>query len=106
LRGEPFLWSNGHQINGDSMRIRLSNGHAEALHVVGKAFLASQADSSHFNQVTGASITGSFRNDQLVKAVVDGNSRTVYFVREKKDSTEQTTGMNRVDCSGIIVHLD
>lgn len=106
LHGEPFLWSREDQISGDSMSIKLRDGHAETLHVLGSAFLASQVDTTHFNQVTGLMMTAFFHQDQIVKVVAEGNSRTVYFAKETKDSVEQVTGVNRADCSIITVGLD
>ncbi len=106
LRGSPFLWSNTDQINGDTVRIKMCNGHAERLYAEGDAFLISQADSIHFDQVTGTIMTGYFRDDHLARLVAEGNSRTAYFAREKRDGVERTTGLNRADCSRIEVGLD
>lgn len=106
LQGGPFLWSGEDQISGDTVRIKLRDGHAETLHVDGAAFMISEVDSAHYNQVTGLAMTGRFRNNELYSLVAEGNSRTIYFVKEAKDSVEQVTGMNRADCSIITVGLD
>lgn len=106
LLGGPYIWSKADQISGDTVRIQLSNGHARTLHVDGAAFMASMADSLHFNQVVSTTMVGHFRNDELVRLVAEGNCRTVYFARDQKDGTERTTGMNRADCSRIAVSLD
>lgn len=106
LRGTPFIWSKNDQISGDTVRIKLRDGHAETLLVEGDAFMVSQVDSIHFNQVTGLAMTGTFKNDELHKLVAEGNSRTIYFAQEEKDGNEKVTGMNRADCSRITVVLD
>lgn len=106
LRGAPFLWSGEDQISGDTISIRLRDGKAETLHVDGAAFMISEVDSAHYNQVTGLTMTGHFRNDELFKLVAESNSRTLYFTREARDSVEVVTGMNRADCSIIVVGLD
>lgn len=106
LNGHPFLWSMQDQMSGDTMRIQLAHGRAQTLYVLGNAFLISKADSSRFNQVSGSTMTGRFSGDELKQLFAEGNARTVYFTREKKDSVERTTGLNRVDCSGIAVGLD
>ena len=106
LRGQPFIWSNTNQISGDTVRIKLRDGHAETLLVEGAAFMASQVDTIHFDQVTGLTMIGKFHKDELTQLIVEGNSRTIYFARETKDSVEQVTGMNRADCSRITVGLD
>ncbi|MBS1546709.1 MAG: hypothetical protein JST38_19610 [Bacteroidetes bacterium] len=106
LRGQPFIWSKGNQLSGDTVFIRMHNGHAQKLTVDGAALMVEQADSSHFNQVAGTTLTGYFHGDQIRQIVAEGNSRTIYFAREKKDSTERITGVNRADCSRITVGLD
>jgi hypothetical protein len=106
LRGNPFLWSTADQISGDTIRIKLRDGHAHRLFVDGNAFLAGQADTAHFDQVTGTTMTGFFHDGRLSRLIAEGNSRTAYFAREKKDGEERITGLNRADCSRIIVGLD
>lgn len=106
LRGDPFLWSRNDQLSGDTLRIKLRDGKADALFVDGNAFLVSQVDSSHFNQITGTTMEGRFNKGELHRLVAEGNCRTVYFTTEKKDTVEQVTGVNRADCSMITVVLD
>lgn len=106
LRGIPFIWSKGSQLSGDRVFIQLRNGHADKLTVDGAALMIEQVDSTRFNQVAGTTLTGLFRNDEIRKLVAEGNSRTIYFAREKRDSTERITGVNRADCSRITVGLD
>lgn len=114
LRGTPFLWSGTDQISGRSMAIALRNGKAHRLDVEQQAILANAVDSAftdtaraYFDQVTGTRITGYFAGDELVRVVAEGNSRTVYFAQEEnKEGAKETTGMNRVDCSRIVVGLD
>jgi hypothetical protein len=101
----PVLWSGADQISGDHIRIALSNGQAHELHVLGNAFMLSQVDSVHLDQVTGTIMTGSFRDNELYRIVAEGNSRTVYFVREEKEGKEEIIGVNRADCSKIAVGI-
>jgi lipopolysaccharide export system protein LptA len=101
LRSSPVLWSGDDQITGREIRIALRDGRAHRLFVDHDAFLASQADSLHFDQVTGTSMTGSFTGGELRELIAEGNCRTVYFPLDEADST--IIGMNRVDCSRIRV---
>lgn len=102
----PALWSGTDQITGDRIRIALQNGQAHRLEVDQNAFLISQVDSIHLDQVTGTTMVGHFANNELRSLVAEGNSRTVYFAREQQDSLVQVTGVNRVDCSIIAVGMD
>jgi lipopolysaccharide export system protein LptA len=106
LRGRPYIWSKSNQLSGDTVFIQLSHGHAEKLTVDGAALMIEQVDSIHFNQVAGTTLTGFFKNDEINRLIAEGNSRTIYFTKEKQDSTERITGVNRADCSRITVGLD
>ena len=103
LYGSPFLWSRSDQINGKRMRIAMRDGRIHRLYVDQDAFMISQVDSIHFDQVTGTQMTGYFTNDELDRLIAEGNSRTVYFVRETTDGEERIIGVNRADCSKIEV---
>ncbi|MEZ4740212.1 MAG: OstA-like protein [Flavobacteriales bacterium] len=102
----PILWSGTDQITGAHIRIALRNSKADKLYVDADAFLVSQVDSIHFDQVTGTTMTGQFGDDGLESLLVEGNSRTVYFVEEEKDGVKSIMGVNRADCSRIRVQLE
>lgn len=101
----PALWSGSDQITGDHIRIAMQDGKAHRLFVEENAFLVSQADSAHYDQVTGTNMTGFFVNNELDRILTEGNARTVYFAREEKDGVESIIGVNRADCSRIAVKL-
>lgn len=101
----PALWNGTDQITGELIRIALRNGQAHRLYVDRNAFLISQADSIHLDQVTGTEMIGHFDENELRKLDVTGNARTVYFAREEKDGAERIIGVNRADCSRIQVTM-
>jgi len=101
----PVLWNAADQITGDHIQIQLRDGKAHRLFVQRNAFLMSQADSIHFDQVTGTTMTGYFVDNALRRLIAEGNSRTVYFAREMKEGREEIIGVNRADCSRIEVTL-
>lgn len=101
----PVLWNGPDQITGDTIRIALRDGQAHRLHVLGSAFMLSRADSTRFDQVTGTTMTGFFVDNDLDHLDVEGNARTVYHTREKKEELEEVFGVNRADCSRIQVRL-
>ena len=102
----PVLWSGTDQITGAHIRIKLKDGNADTLFVDQDAFLVSQVDSVHYDQVTGTTMTGKFGEDGLRNLLVEGNSRTVYFATETKNGAESIMGVNRADCSRINVRLN
>lgn len=106
LLGDPFLWHEQDQISGDTIRIRLKDGKVNELLVNGNAFMAAQVDSIHFDQVASLVMNGHFQEGVLKRMVAEGNGRTLYHATEKQDGIETVTGVNRADCSVIVVDLD
>jgi len=106
MHHRPVLWNGADQITGDTIRIALKDGKAHRLHVRGNGFLLSRADSNRYDQVTGTIMTGYFVENALDRLDVEGNARTVYFTREKKDGADEVFGVNRADCSRIRVRLN
>jgi lipopolysaccharide export system protein LptA len=102
----PVLWTGTDQISGDHIKILMRDQKPHRLFVEQNAFLLSQVDSSHFDQVTGTTMTGYFHDSALRRIIAEGNSRTVYFIREERDGVEEITGVNRADCSRIDVLLE
>ncbi len=102
---KPVLWSRTDQITGDHIRITLKDGGIHRLHVLGNAFLMSEVDSVHFDQVTGTTMTGIFNDNALRRMIAEGNSRTVYFALEENEGVKEVMAVNRADCSRIEVHM-
>jgi lipopolysaccharide export system protein LptA len=102
----PVLWSGDDQITGRHLRIQLREGAIHRLYAEQDCFLMSQVDSSHFDQVTGIGMTGFFINNALVRLLVEGNARTIYFAQEGRTEQERRiTAVNRADCSRIAVGM-
>ena len=101
----PVIWSRDDQITGRRIRIQLKDGKAHRLFVDEEAFLVSQVDSVHFDQVTGTTMTGFFKENELHHLIAAGTCRTVYFAREESEDGTKLMGMNRVDCSRISVQV-
>lgn len=105
MHHRPVLWSRSDQISGEHIRINLREGRPDTLFVDRNAFLLSEVDSAHLDQVTGLRMVGLFDGDGLRRLFVEGNTRTVYHVKEKKEEVEVLVGVNRADCSRMLVSL-
>ncbi|MBL0052121.1 MAG: hypothetical protein IPP29_11745 [Bacteroidetes bacterium] len=46
---------------------------------------------------------GYFENNELHKINVEGNGQTIYYGR---NNAKQLIGVNRADCSDLVIHLD
>ena len=88
MHGSPCLWSAKDQITGRIITITLHDGKADSFHVLKDALLASNVDSTHFDQVTGTTMVGHFAGDEIKRITAEGNTRTVYFVQENWYNTQ------------------
>jgi lipopolysaccharide export system protein LptA len=103
---KPILWSDENQITGELITLYLKKGGLDRMYIEKDAFIASQADSLHFNQIKGREMTGFFREGQLRKVDVNGNGESVYFIKEESADGDKDIGMNKVICSDIIIYID
>lgn len=106
LHGTPVLWSGTDQLTGDSMQLAISGGRPRSVTVTGNGFVASPADSTHWNQVAGTVVNGVFQGDVLTQVTADGNARTAYFAREGGAKEGPLTNVNRADCARLVLGLD
>lgn len=95
---QPMIWTQGSQLNADTVYLQLKNKKLDKMLLVNKGFIVNtEGDSTVFNQVKGKLMTGYFKDSQLDQLYVDGNAESIYFAKE--DSTY--TGMNRSVSSRI-----
>jgi lipopolysaccharide export system protein LptA len=102
---KPILWSGQNQITGDSISIKSKAEGIDKLYIVNSAFIASEADTGQYNQIKGKNMTGIFVNNKLQKIYVNGNGQTVYFAKEEKEGNSADVGLNKADCSNIVVDI-
>lgn len=103
LYTNPILFNNENQLIADSIAIKTSKEGIQELYMNHNAFIISQVDTIHFNQIKGKMMRGYFNNKNELSLVdVVGNGQSIYFLEE--DST--ITGMNKIICSDIQIRLD
>ncbi|MCS7073886.1 MAG: hypothetical protein NZ108_05415, partial [Bacteroidia bacterium] len=91
LYKDPILWTDKNQVTGDTLVVWIRNKKADSMNVLQNAFIISQEDSVNFNQLKGKKIIGKFRDNQLEKVTVLGNSESIYFAKDGN----KLIGMNR-----------
>jgi lipopolysaccharide export system protein LptA len=99
----PVLWSEQNQLTADSMNIQLANSKISELRLFNSAFICSQEDSARFNQIRGKNMRGYFQDNRLNSIKVEGNGQSIYYTRNSK---KQLTGVNRADCSDMLIFID
>jgi lipopolysaccharide assembly outer membrane protein LptD (OstA) len=97
----PVLWNGESQLTANDIYMTLRNGNLDSIFMIKNAFILSKVDSIKYDQVRGKDMKGKFVNSELRSLYVLGNGQTVYTVME--DDKQQ--GVNRADCSDIIVRL-
>lgn len=102
----PLLWSEANQISGDSISIQLKNKKIDRMLVSGKAFLASEIRKKTYNQIAGMKMINHFRDGKLRKVYVEGNARSVYYIRDNETDSAMYTGINKVACRNMLITLD
>jgi lipopolysaccharide export system protein LptA len=102
MHREPVVWSKENQLTANFITIEIKNKVIHKLNLFVNAFIISKEDSLKFNQIKGKKMEGYFQKSQIYKVYVEGNGQTIYYAKEK-DSTY--TGVNRADCSNILLLL-
>ncbi|HEX5001014.1 MAG TPA: OstA-like protein [Bacteroidia bacterium] len=103
LNGNPVLWSDSNQLTATFISIQIANKEVSRLYLNDDAFIVSREDSIRYNQIKGRKMTGFFEENQLSVIHVEGNGQSVYYTRNNK---KQLSGVNRADCSDMVIGLD
>lgn len=101
LFSDPILWNEQNQLTADEIKIHIKNNKANRIYMDQSAFIISQEDSIHFNQIFGKKMVGFINNNSLYKINVEGNATTIYFPKEEED----LIGANKTESSNLNIIL-
>lgn len=110
--GDAHFWSHNSELTADTIRAFIKNDTlVEKAHLYTPAFAANELDSgAYYNQLAGKEIWAYFQKNELVKADLIGNAKTLYYPEdEQKTDTAilvKRMGLNRLFSSTITVYLD
>ncbi|MDZ7743280.1 MAG: OstA-like protein [Bacteroidota bacterium] len=99
----PMIWSDDNQITSDSIKLALSNNQIDSIVFYNSSFIISIDDSGSFNQIKGKNMVGYFKNNEMYKLRIIGNSETIFFVRD--DQTQELMGINKLVASDMLVFI-
>jgi len=86
--GSPMIWSQGSQINADTIFMQITNGKMDNALLKDNAFMVNAVlDTLKFNQLKGRKITAFFANNNIEKIFVDGNAENLVFTTNDKSNT-------------------
>lgn len=103
LYHDPVLWSSKNQLTSDSIKLTILNSQIDSMILYNSAFIISQDDTGKFNQVKGRDMVGFFKNNELYKIKVFGNSETIYYAREDDHSL---IGITQVYSSDMLIFVE
>ena len=101
---DPVLWAKKNQLSGDTIEIEIYGGEIKQLNLYNHSFIISQVDSSiYYNQIKGRDMKAIFKDNDLNRIYVNGNGQTLYFAKDSENEKGKIIGMNKADCSNLLV---
>jgi len=111
LFNDPIVWSENAELKGTKMSVYLNDSLIEKIEIWENATAVMEIDSGMFyNQIAGKNIIAFFKDNELTRADVNGNARTIFYPEEEEKSDSSITikrlGMNRLFASDLRIYLD
>lgn len=102
---DPILWAQGNEMKSEFIEVLPYKKEAYRAYLRRKAFVIAQEDSAMFNQIKGREIIAFIHNKNLYKVDVSGNAQSIYYFRDGEGIDAPILGMNKVECSSIVMHF-
>lgn len=103
--GSPMIWSDGSQINADTIFMQIKNNKMDNALLKDNAFMVNAVlDTVKFNQLKGRKMTAFFANNNLERLFVDGNAENLVFTTN--DKTNKITEMFHDRSSRIKIRME
>lgn len=101
----PVLWSQNAQMTADFITMEMKNQQIDKLNLYASSFIVmvDSLDSTKFDQIRGKNMFGTFHDNKLNFLRVEGNGQSVYYVKEDSASY---VGVNRAECSNMLLHFE
>ncbi len=101
----PVLWTQGNQISAEIIKIFSSDQRIDSMLMTNSSFIISldKFGVEQYNQIKGKIMIAYFDENELNIVKVNGNSETIYFVREE-DGT--LIGINKAESSKMEIWVD
>ena len=78
----PVLWSTNNQISADKVRFITKDSVLYRGEFLGSAFMASEEDTVHYNQIKSRDMFAYFRNNDIYLMDIIANVQTIFFMDE------------------------
>ncbi|MEM6262500.1 MAG: OstA-like protein [Bacteroidota bacterium] len=104
LYGDPVLWADSSQLSGDTIRVYMKNEQIDSMVIDRNSFVVSQEDTVGFNQIKGRQLLANFKENELRKIHVTGNSESIYFIKDDAKGTYE--GMNKAISQEMFIYVE
>ncbi|MTI20095.1 Organic solvent tolerance protein OstA, partial [Fulvivirga sp. RKSG066] len=98
---DPVLWTEGNQLEADSINVMIANNTIDRLNLNVNSFVISQDSIDNFNQIKGRKMIARFNKGELHKVDVEGNGESIFFALDEMET--YIVGMNRILCSNMVI---
>lgn len=102
LHKNPVIWSDANQLTADTIVLLTGKNVIKQMKLYSSAFIVSKDSLIMFNQIKGKNMTGYFTDNHLVRIDVNGNSETIYYVRE---DDKRLIGINKAKASDMHIYI-
>ena len=99
--GNPIFWVQGNQITTEYMEAFVKDNQLQKFMLYRTGMIIAPHDSTHFNQIKGAQMTGYLRNNDLYKVDVFKRAQTLYFPVDD----DQIVGVNKGESTDLTIYL-
>lgn len=101
---DPVIWTQGNQLSADLIKIFTSNQRVDSMQMTNSSFIISKDkyDTVQFNQIKGKDMVAYFEENELHLVTVNGNSETIYFVRQEDGGL---VGINKAVASSMEIWI-
>ena len=80
---DPVMWNEQrHQFTSDSMQLVIKDNVLSKANLLSNAFIASQEDTLHYNQIKGTEMVAYFKDNDLYRFDALGGASMIFYLRE------------------------
>jgi lipopolysaccharide export system protein LptA len=103
LFDDPVLWSDDNQISADTIRIKVNENEVENMQLYKSGIIIARDTLDEYNQIQAKYMKAYFKNNDLEKIYAEGNSETLYYV---KDADSSLIGINKIASSSVNIFFE
>ncbi len=87
LFNNPIVWASQSQVTGDTIYLYTKNKKAEHMYVFENSFVINKSDENMFNQVSGRTLNGYFKDGAIDFMRTKGSpAQSIYYAKDENDA--------------------